>query len=171
MKGQDMAERLNISVPEALHKRLEKVKDRINISGICQAALKTEIEKWELLKKGDKMETIERLKTEKEQYDERYNKQFNKMGIKAGINDAGRLPYEELLEIASAQEPLNDWDASVFYGSDAYKSGLGGDSLKDWVKEMRQEEGFTEDSEDAYVEGWIEGVTDFFNDVLNFGKF
>ena len=61
-----MAKRLNISIPDDIHEKLQGFKNTINVSKICQEALAKEIrEKRILLENPDTQTIIERLKNEK----------------------------------------------------------------------------------------------------------
>jgi len=60
------AQKLTITIPEDLSKRLEKVRDNFNISGICQEALTREIQIQELATDLINDESVfERLKLQK----------------------------------------------------------------------------------------------------------
>jgi len=88
-----MAERLTVTIPEELHKRLQFVKADLNISQICQAALDRAIT-IEELKKGELPEMTklaERLKLEKIQADE----EWRETGILQGKEDALEFSYED----------------------------------------------------------------------------
>ena len=39
-----MAQKLNITIPDYLHARLQKVKDRFNVSGVCANALRKRVQ-------------------------------------------------------------------------------------------------------------------------------
>lgn len=53
--------------------------------------------------KGTKMETTERLRAEKKDFDQRYYEQ----GQSEGITDAKEMSYEELLEVIKMEAPQN----------------------------------------------------------------
>ena len=40
-----MAKPLGITIPDGLYKRLQTVKNRINVSGVCQEAIEQEVKK------------------------------------------------------------------------------------------------------------------------------
>lgn len=63
-----MSKNITISVPDDLAAQVEKWRDRMNISKVCQKALETGIFRLEHLPKfgKDLEETLERLRTEKE---------------------------------------------------------------------------------------------------------
>ena len=70
-----MAARLNISIPDELQQRLQRVKeaigDEVNISGVCQIAIEKELIFLEEKAKAvsSKQKSIARLKVQKQQYE------------------------------------------------------------------------------------------------------
>jgi len=62
--------RLNISVPDDLYKRLDEVRDSLNVSAVCQEALRREISRREPMPSDVDVteETIERLLPEADCY-------------------------------------------------------------------------------------------------------
>jgi hypothetical protein len=141
-----MAQNINISLPEELFERLKEVKNQINVSGVCQNALETEIEFCELKMKGSTMSTIERLTRQKEQFDEKYIEQ----GKAAGIKDAGEMDYEDLMEVVNANERI--------YKTDYYQN-----EMEDQLKEISNDDPAF--NEDKYLEGWVEGVNEFWEEI------
>lgn len=140
-----MSKNITVSLPDELFERVQAVKESINVSGICQAALEKEIEKQELLKKGKQMSTIERLKKQKEQYDQQY---FDE-GKSDGIKDAEDMDYAELLGITCED---NIYQTEIYFNY-----------LKDEVEgKRRYEPAF---NEEKYLEGWVEGVKEFYEQI------
>jgi post-segregation antitoxin (ccd killing protein) len=86
--------RLNITVPDGLYEALEKWRDRLNISKICQDAIAREIAKLEdLPQQAAELEAlVERLREEKA----RGEKADFAQGVSDGIAWARGAPYEEL---------------------------------------------------------------------------
>jgi len=141
-----MSKNITISVSDDLYERIQAVKESITVSGTCQQALENEVSMQELLKKGKKMSTIEKLRKQKETYDQQYFAQ----GKKEGIKDAEGLDYEELLEVVNC-------------GNGIYKTDVYYNVLKDELEEKSKDDSAF--NEEKYIEGWIEGVTEFYDSI------
>jgi hypothetical protein len=126
--------RLTISVPDDLRRSLDRFRDRLNVSKICQDALMKEIAKLEELPRGalELEEMVERLRSEKASADRRWFAQ----GVTDGISWTRGAPYPELLAAADPAQPLGD------EGSAAVRAS---------VERHRGSPGFDEDN---YVAGW-----------------
>lgn len=147
-----MAEKLTITVPDDLYKRLQEVKDRFNISGVCQDAIESEVNRHETLLKfreGDTMENaIERLRAEKEEY----IKQYHDQGYSDGFEVAKSMEYGELIAVR------NNPRTSAIYQLELWDNWL-----KDQTDDLlRDDAGFDTES---YIEGWVQGVIAFFDEV------
>jgi len=91
------------------------------------------------------MSTIERLKKQKEQYDQQY---FDE-GKSDGIKDAEDMDYAELLGITCED---NIYQTEIYFNY-----------LKDEVEgKRRYEPAF---NEEKYLEGWVEGVKEFYEQI------
>ncbi len=143
-----MTERISISIPDELSERLVAVKEKFNVSAVCQEAIEREVSRQELLLKGsDKIETVvERLILEKKRYDEPYKER----GYKDGYRDAQRMSYDDLMEIIKGEELLYKTEAWLGW-------------LQDQVKELYIEDAALND--DMYLDGWTEGVKAFWEEV------
>ena len=150
-----MAQKLTITISDDLHTRLEKVRDEMNISAVCQAAILSEVEIKELLKKGGKgMDALKtRLRAEKQDA----LKGYIDLGRKAGIVDARQLSLEDFQAIEKIYN-LFDNDQYEFTVSDLRK-------LDAWecIKERLDEQ--SEDTHTNYARGWVEGVMDVWDEV------
>jgi len=126
--------RLTISVPDDLHRSLERFRDRLNISRICQDALSKEIAKLEQLPTAalELEEMVDRLRSEKAVAD----RQWFAQGVTDGISWTRGAPYEELLAAAEPAQPLGQ------EGKAAVRAG---------AQRHRRRPGFDEES---YVSGW-----------------
>jgi len=86
--------RVNIFVPDDLHENLEKIRDTLNVSAICQDALRREVARRQPLA-GDvevTEEIIERLQSERETYE----RTSQERGFVAGIEWARRAKFPAL---------------------------------------------------------------------------
>jgi post-segregation antitoxin (ccd killing protein) len=91
-----MAQRINISIPDELHAELEKWREQLNVSGICQEALRKEVARLEAVATagGDLDAVVKRLRAEKDEWE----KHWYEVGIQLGHEWARRAPYQRLLE-------------------------------------------------------------------------
>ena len=152
-----MVQRISIALPDGLHDRLQAVKDSINVSGVCQGALQARVEHEERKREQPEDPTvkqaIERLRAEKADYGKKYREQ----GKEAGREDAKSLEYADLVAIANVlREHHTDTDIRDLRFD-----------YNDWLEEpVRQ--GHEHDAgfdEDEYMDGWLEGVLEFFEKV------
>lgn len=139
--GMALAQRITITLPIALHERLQGVKEALNISQLCQRAIEQAVEIEEIkLKEIPVMEkVIERLRLEKQQS----NTAWKQDGVLDGTEDAAELSYDEFLQLES--------------------SGIGED-LSEWIQHKRIQYLENPDTE-AYLEGWKEGALSFWQQV------
>ena len=150
-----MAERVNISVPDALFCRLQAVKGAINVSSICQRAIQLEVERQEMLAEGtsDLTFMIERLRMEKKAS---YAERFYDQGFKIGCNDAERMSYDDFI---ATEEFASEKVAGVreIFVENFQSSQLYAEWMESLIKEdlSNQPGGF--DAE-AFCQGWIEGI-------------
>jgi predicted CopG family antitoxin len=136
-----MAERITITLPGDIYKRLQVVKGNLNISGLCQGVIKQAIQIEEIKMKDIPIEekVIERLRLEK-QIAERERK---KTGFIDGQEDAQELTYEDFMALS--------------------KQGIS-EKIREWVQDKRIR--FLEDTdEEIYLEGWVEGALHFWKAV------
>jgi len=86
--------RLTVSVPQELHDRLEKWRDRMNISRVCQEALEREVRRLEELPDDAKALTglVERLSREKADGE----RQWFSQGVSDGMTWARGAGYADL---------------------------------------------------------------------------
>jgi hypothetical protein len=139
-----VAERINITIPNALSERLQAVKGRLNVSKICQQAIEKAVTLEEINTKDipgrDKL--IKRLRMEKEES----IKGWKETGFTDGKQDAQKLSYDDF------QMLENDGEIP--------------EETRDWVKENHFEY-YERPNEESYFEGWIEAVLSVWNDIKN----
>lgn len=143
-----MAQRINITIPDGLFDRLQKVKSHFNISGVCREAIEREVVclEFRIKETNDMNEIIDRLKQEKEKYDARYVND----GYVAGLEDAKNMSYEELAEIINSGNKFNDTDVWDSFQADA-------------VSDLQSEDPVFDLG--SYSEGWFNGVNEFWGKV------
>ncbi len=146
-----MACKLSITIPDELGTRLEAVKTHFNVSGVCAAALESEVRRQELSMKEDKTmaDTIERLRSEKREALQSLRDDAREVGYK-GAKD---MSYTELCEAKSVDD-----------GEEVIHRTVSWDNwLKDQVENAAEEWDMFD--EDIYIEGWLEGVMKFWEEV------
>ncbi len=95
-----MTQRLSISISDELFDRLQKVKDKIMVSKICQNAILNSVEIEEMKNTQEVENLIESLKLEKAAI----YKEYKDLGFKDGSSDAYSMKYKDFLF-------FNDWDS------------------------------------------------------------
>jgi hypothetical protein len=137
-----VAERINITIPNALSERLQVVKGRLNVSKICQQAIEKAVTAEEINAKDipgrDKL--IKRLRMEKEESIEAWKE----TGFTDGKQDAQELSYDDFQMLENDSEIPQE--------------------TCDWVKENHFKY-YERPHEESYFEGWIEGVLSVWNDI------
>ena len=136
-----MAQRITVTLPDALHERLQRVKEALNVSQICQRAIEQVVEIEEIkLKEIPVMEkVIERLRLEKQQSEATLKQD----AVLDGKEDAVELSYDEFLQLE------ND--------------GISEDLLE-WIQSKRIQYLEKPDTE-VYLEGWKEGALSFWEQI------
>lgn len=136
-----VAERITITLPGDMYKRLQVVKGNLNISGLCQGVIKQAIQIEEIKMKDVPVEekVIERLRLEK-QIAER---EWKQTGFIHGQEDAKELSYEDFIVLS--------------------KQGIS-EKIRERVQHRRIQ--FLENpNEDIYLKGWVEGALHFWNTI------
>lgn len=126
--------RLTVSVPRDLHDRLEKWRDRLNISKVCQEALERELRRLEELPEDAKAlaDLVERLARENADGQRRWFTQ----GVSDGMTWAQGASYIDLKAAAGkVEETTTNLDSAIERSAARY------DGLADF-------------DEDSYVAGW-----------------
>lgn len=92
-----MSQRINISVPDELYQKMQIYKERLNISRICQSAIRNYVMIEELYdQKEDRLDEMAiRFKKEREEY----GKPFYEEGFKDGTNDGLQCDFQWMYTI------------------------------------------------------------------------
>jgi hypothetical protein len=178
-----MAERINISIPEDLHKRLSNLKNKIKISKICQEAIRHEVRIEEMKANAPSIDTLMgRLKKE----ELKYGKKYIEEGFEYGIKDSfSRLTLNDFLYIEFSRddddgsylkwhdsglftpseetlEALKKFDerTSVFGG----KNGFGGDERCQLI-DVASGMGWMLEPKHYFFRGWLDGVYHIWDQV------
>ena len=136
--------RLNITVPDELYERIEKYRDRLNISRICQDAIGRELAKLELVPEDVRQmrAALSRLGEQKAMIE---RSGFRK-GVYDGLEWARQADYSALKqwgEQVASNEALED-----ALSGPAASAAVAHNSKVDWDPR-------------PYSEGWIAGVQQF----------
>jgi hypothetical protein len=158
---ENMAQRLNISIPDELNERIKDFKDRLNVSKICQVAIDAAVKREEARIGEDIKATIIRLKKEKAEYFKVYRDE----GFKDGKSNALSFTYDKFIKVILAVEERdyqqsNSEEALNYFADDVYKGKaecIGDNQLIldteiVWVNDLSYE------AADEYSKGWIDGV-------------
>jgi hypothetical protein len=142
--------RLNITVPDELYERVEKWRERLNLSRICQAAISREIEKLELVPEDVRQmhQALSRLGQQKAKVE----RSCFRKGVYDGLEWARQAEYAVLKrwgeQAASAGAPDEALRGPAAGSASAHSNAI------DWHPQ-------------PYAEGWIAGVRQFWDRARN----
>jgi len=162
-----MVERFTISMPDELFKRLQEVKQEMNVSGICQEALDREITLAELRQKGSKTMSIEDAKARLHKEKETQEKQSFDEGFKQGKEAALKTSYEEMKAIADCVEFMGSSDARNLKATECISKDLLELVFPDGVLTAAgRDRDFDPAFEaESFLEGYFKGVAEFYEEV------
>ena len=154
-----MAQKVTLSIPDMLSKKLDKWRKSFNLSKMFQDALLEAIQKKEefqkrILQDFDMSEIINRLKKEKFESE----KNYLEMGIYKGLEWAKRAHYEDLVYAVGFENSYNIVKDSKFnyYFNEIFNS----DHLINFSQEH-----FNQHAK-KFMDGWCKGVSDFYNEIV-----
>ena len=172
-----MTQRLSISISESLYERLQKHKDNIKVSKICQQALEDVLIIEELKHEADVKKMTERLKIEKSNL----LKYFKAEGIKDGMKDALEMDFQGLVAVEQYVPGKDDGNAPFFkfmsdrtnekynrihYGMLVIEKVEDEDGVESWCL-FEHDGNALPGASDAYWGGWNEGVVKIWKKVKN----
>lgn len=153
-----MAKPVNITLPDGLHERLQSVRTAINVSAICQIAIEHAVTMEEIkvstLSKREK--AIERLRNERQKSEQEW---FD-CGKSDGLEHAENLSYEDFEQLWDLYEGKNELER--------YDLWIELKQFPEDLHELLQErmKGYSpKPNEKSYLAGWIDGVTDFWDEI------
>ncbi len=155
--------RLNLTIPDALYERLESLRDRVNVSKVCAAALTKELDMLEgsTVLAGDAkvQRMVQRFLRERE-YKERWYQRGRQDGEEWAIE---RATMDELERINDEwdEDTLNDADdiGDLDLDDDDFPTVNYRETLKRWSHEDRQSAGGAVEVDwKEYLRGWYHGV-------------
>lgn len=151
----DVAERITITIPDNLYERLQVVKEKLNVSGVCQKAIEQAVQIEEIKLRTDipgKEKAIIRLRKEKQEA----GAHWKNTGFKDGVEDAEEFSY---LTIKGLVSPADTIPIEIFEA--AYEESFPFERVKKYIKE------YDDFVEEAYEEGWFDGIIHFWEEVKN----
>lgn len=157
-KGESMAQKITLSIPDMLHEKLKQWRDSFNFSKMFQDAVTDAIQKKEEFQKRfsqefDMPEVVKRLQQEKQAW----VKQFYKLGRNEGIRWGKSAHFEDLLYVLHVQdtyELVQDTRLSAYF-----KNILGSYGVDQFTLDGQK------DHKKMFLDGWMNGVNDFWNQV------
>ncbi len=148
--------RVSISLPEDLMKRLEPVKEKLNISQVCREALERRVAMFErsASKEGQetgRQEVVMRLRDERASLETRWED----LGRRNAAVWLGTASYEELKDAVEANGAKN-----------GHKSSLPKSAFKMLKRDMKEDRGDADGGEaQVYKTAWLDCVKDVWLEV------
>ena len=157
--------RLNLTIPDDLYERLERLRDRVNVSKVCAVALTKELDMLEISSAPSAETKVQRLVQRLlRQRDDR--ERWYQRGRHDGENWAIERATPEELQMVSEEwdgEDIADHDEIDEFVNEDYPTLNVAEHLAMWVKadqaEAHQLAGEQPDWR-AYLQGWYHGVRD-----------
>lgn len=153
-----MSKRINITIPDNLFERLEIVKEKMNVSAICQTAIESAVKTEEIkMSAMSKRESaIARLKIEAQnETDEWFQK-----GKRQGLEIAPDLSYTEFrqaLEWHEAKYSTDGWQISLL--------DLMSHNCFDSIIDAAKNEECPDDMMESYALGGLDGIVEFWDSI------
>jgi Arc/MetJ-type ribon-helix-helix transcriptional regulator len=157
-KGENMAKKVTVSIPDMLHEKMEKWRESFNLSKMFQDAVTEAIQKKEDFQKRiredlDLSQIVERLRNEKMQSEGN----FYEAGKHDGVGWAKSAHYDDLI---------------YALGWEDYENAIGDEQLGHYFLERQSHnrmmamspEGSNEYFK-AYLKGWKKGVEQFWIEI------
>ena len=173
-----MAQKVTITIPDDLANRLDAVKERFNVSRVCQEALTSEVFRQELVSKENPTmkDVVARLKAEKEQY----YRGCEDRGFKEGFQDARTMSFPVLSRLGRSMywvggpgsttlAPLESLDPKTAPQGSHFYCAYNASGTEKMYPELTAH--FTEGRHDplfnqeSYFKGWCRGVAKFWLEV------
>ena len=152
-----MVQRVNISIQDDLHQRLQAIKDQINVSAVCADALTQAVQFQEIINQAQegKEKMIARLRKERE---EAANTWFQ-AGRQEGLEAAEHESYENFLLISEAFELSNS--------GELWSEDLWNNSEFEWISERAEYCEVPEGLRSDFYRGIFEALLDQWLEVKN----
>ena len=159
-----MAQKITLSIPDMLHEKLTEWRSSFNFSKIFQEALTEAIQKKEALQRRfseefDMPDIIRRLQEEKQAWENR----SYRAGKTEGLRWARSAHYEDLLYVVHTIDTYDQKDTYTLIGHKDYQSYFQEVYETHNLGRYSAEAGV--DHERKFMDGWMDGVTAFWNEV------
>jgi len=179
--------RLNLTIPDPLYGRMERIRDRVNVSKVCAVALEKELDMLEARPAVADPKIIQVVKRLKSAHQGWYDFGHDD-GMAWAVKDASRAAFEfvaanssdDLMEkwdsIEDAEAAWNEWQANGEYKDAPYVPSMppGLETLRDTFQyrvapglHTRESRALAQEQADrsAYVEGWRDALVELWEAV------
>jgi hypothetical protein len=157
--------RLNLTIPDSLYQRLDRLRDRVNVSKVCATALEKELAMLEgtLTTTDPKLHRLvtrlQRVQSRRERWDERGREDGETWAIEVASQEELREAHEEWENYGEWEEDWDQIDEGNLPGVPA--SFDLEEAVKRWLVEDSEEGpggGMTVGDKMAYLAGWFDAV-------------
>lgn len=158
-----MSQRVNITLPDELFERLQQVKDKINVSRICQRAIDQAIYNENKFNESisDKEKLILRLRKEREEFAQEYKK----VGFADGLKDAANMHFDSFRQAWLYMDAYTpEYIFGLFAGQENLKK-VAQDSLPEITDHDIGPFVTFDNFRDLYFDGWLDGVLTVWEEV------
>lgn len=153
-----MSERITLTVPDDLYARIQVVKGKLNMSAVFQKAIEKAValEEIEMKALSTKEKVIERLRVERQKSEQDW---FD-CGKSDGLRDAENLSYDDFEQLWDLYESKYELERHNLW----IKLNQFPEDFHELLKERM--EGYSpKPNKESYLAGWIDGVTDFWDEI------
>jgi hypothetical protein len=157
--------RLNLTIPDSLYQRLERLRDRVNVSKVCATALEKELAMLEgtLTTMDPKLQRLvtrlQPVQSRRERWDERGREDGETWAIEVASLDELRRAHDEWDNYGEWEEDWDQIDEDNLPEVPASFDLEG--ALRKWLAEdaeAGQGSGVTVGDKMAYLAGWFDAV-------------
>ena len=154
---------MTISISDDLKEKLEKFKDRMNISKVCQEALERKISYFSSIPvdKKEFEELIIKLREDKVKFEN----EWENGGFKFGVEDFSKLDYESIQKIVSSLSNI-EYAAVNYSPYDQLVNGISDDNfeeLKDWFD--RNYDKTSKECFENWLFGYAKGIDEMYRKI------
>jgi len=152
--------RVNISIPDALHGRLERVRDRVNVSRLCTVALERELDMIEARPSVTDPKIAQLVERLKGSWGQGYDR-GHEDGMQWGVEEATRADLQEAAETFRGCEgrQMAEWNAD--HTADSYSESPWLPGVNWWKYDHALEAA----DPYAYLEGWRDALVELWDAV------
>lgn len=155
-----MSKAIFVVLSDELFEKLEKLKERIDISDVCSRALMEEIEKLE--KEEENTSDKQSTSIDVEISADDYLRLWKMRGVEDGKRDSEEFSYRAFMEILNVYKNLDTLPESF-----SYEQVLPGEIYDTLLYPRLKELDDVSPEKEAYLRGWIEGVLRTWEKVKN----